>query len=213
MNKSIKTSIESIKKQTKVKFDETLDIAIKFNLKKGMSIKGNIEMPSGLGKKVSVAVFTHQPKEALSAGAEYAGAEDLVEKITKKQINLKMVDVFLATPDAIMHAAKVSRVLGPRGLMPNAKQDTVTSNIAAKIQSLQKGYVSYKTDQTGIIHAGLGKLSFSAEQLRANVSAFMQSVSENADLNTLMQIYLTSTMGTGSMLLEKNLVLNEAGIK
>jgi len=163
-------------------------------------VRGTVSLPHGTGKKVSVLVIAKGSlaEEALKAGADYAGFEEYIEKIKNGWTD---VDVIVATPDTMGEVGKLGRVLGPKGLMPNPKSGTVTNDVAKAVKEVKAGKIEFRVDKTGIIHASLGKLSFSAEQLIENTRTFLQTIVKlkpsSAKGQYIKSLYLTTTMGPG----------------
>ena len=197
----INEAIKKIKSQSSVKFDETLDIAINLGIDPKQSdqiVRGLANLPNGTGKKLKIAVFAKDEKlkEALDAGADFTGQEDLGEKIEKNKIK---VDIVIATPSMMSLVGKYGKILGPKGLMPNPKMGTVTDDVSKKVKEVKKGQIEYKADKTGIVHSGIGKVSFSEEKLMENVNYFINTVikakPKGAKGNYLKDIYLSPSMG------------------
>ena len=195
--------IDLIKDSSNLKFDETVDIAINLNIDPTFSdqnVRGVINLPSGIGKDLRVAVFAKEDKakEAEEAGADIVGSEDLVEKIASGDIDFERC---IATPDMMPLVGKLGKVLGPKGLMPNPKIGTVTNDIADAVKSAKAGSVVYRNDKAGIIHAGVGKVSFSKEDLNANVIEFVKAVKKDKPSAAkgvfIKKVSLSSTMGAG----------------
>ncbi|MCS7281601.1 MAG: 50S ribosomal protein L1 [Desulfobacterota bacterium] len=160
------------------KFDETVEIALRLGVDPrhaDQMVRGSVTLPHGLGKSVKVLVFAkgQKEKEALEAGADYVGAEDLVEKIQKGWLDF---DKAVATPDMMGLVSKLGKILGPRGLMPNPKMGTVTFDIAKTVKELKVGRVEFRVDKAGNLHAPVGKLSFGKEKLMENIDAFLETV-------------------------------------
>lgn len=185
------------------KFDQTVDIAINLGIDPKQSdqlVRGVVPMPNGLGKKVRVAVFAKDAKAdaAKKAGADLVGSDELVEAINKGQIDF---DVCIATPDMMGAVGKVAKVLGPRGLMPNPKLGTVTPDVEKAIAAAKSGQVEFKVEKAAIIHAGVGKASFSEEAIAQNVQALITAVSKAKPAgvkgNYIQKISLSTTMGPG----------------
>ena len=186
-----------------VKFDQTVDVAINLGVNPKYAdqmVRGAVTLPHGLGKDVRVIAFCKGENEqvALDAGAVFAGADELVEKIKSGWLEF---DKAVATPDMMAHVGKIGKVLGPRGLMPNAKTGTVTFDIAKAITELKAGKVDFKVDKAGIVHAPIGKASFGAQKLLDNFKALMSMItklkpasSKGTYLNT---ISISTTMGPG----------------
>lgn len=184
-----------------VKFDETLDIAINLGVDPRHSdqmVRGMVSLPAGTGKDVRVAVICKEEKvaEARAAGAEIAGSAEVIEDIKAGKIDF---DVCIASPDMMGIVGQVARILGPKGLMPNPKLGTVTADVALAVKNAKSGQVEYRVEKGGIVHAGIGKMSFSDEDLTRNAKAFIESVVKAkpaASRGTyLKKVHLSSTMG------------------
>ena len=206
---SVKEAISIIKKSKKLKFDETLDIAINLGVDPKHAdqiVKGVVKLPHGTGKEVKIAVFAkdEKVKEAKDAGADFVGAEDLAKQLEKSEIK---VDRVLATPDMMAVVGKLGKVLGPKGLMPNPKLGTVTTDLKKTIEDIKDGLIEFKADKAGTVHAGLGKVSFAEEKLEKNIDNFVDSIIKakpsGAKGNYLKDIYISSTMGPSLKLLNK----------
>jgi len=174
-NYSLAEAIKTVKELKSAKFDETVDMAIRLNVDPrhaDQMIRGSVVLPAGTGKTVRVAVMAKGTKmdEAKEAGADIVGNDDLVEAIQGGEINF---DVLIATPDTMGMIGKIGRILGPKGLMPNPKVGTVTMDVAQAVKNAKGGQVTYRVDKKGIIHAGIGKVSFTEEQLMDNAKALM----------------------------------------
>lgn len=200
---SMEEAINLIKKSSYVKFDETVDLALNLGVdpkKSDQMVRGTVVLPHGMGKKVRVLVFAkgEKEKEALDAGADYVGAEDMVEKIQKGWVDF---DSAVATPDIMGLVGRLGKVLGPRGLMPNPKLGTVTFDVAKAIKEIKSGKVEYKTEKAGIIHVPIGKVSFDAEKLvdnaRVVIEAILKSKPSTSKGKYLKKIAISSTMGPG----------------
>lgn len=199
---SITDAIKLLKENSKVKFVETLDCAIRLGVDPrhaDQMVRGTVTLPHGTGKEVKVLVIAQGAKveEALAAGADHAGMEYL-EKI---QGGWADIDVIIATPDTMAQLGKLGRVLGPKGLMPNPKSGTVTMDVAKAVKEVKAGKIEFRVDKTGIVHSSLGKISFSVEQLTENTIAFLQTIIKMRPSSAkglyLRSFYLTSTMGPG----------------
>lgn len=185
-----------------VKFNETVDVAIRLGIdakKSDQNVRGSVVLPEGTGKTVKVAVVAAtdaDQKAATDTGADIAGFEDLIKNIGDGQMDF---DVLIATPDAMRQLASVARVLGPRGLMPNPKNDTVTKDVAAAVQKAKSGQVRYRSDKAGIVHVPVGKASFAPEQLVRNVESLLDSLKKSKPAASkgvyLRSMHLASTMG------------------
>ena len=196
-------AVKLVKGNAKAKFDETIEITINTTLdtKQGdQTLRGMVQMPNGTGKDVKVAVFAKGDKAdaARAAGAELVGDDDLAEKILAGESGFDRV---IATPDMMMVVGKLGKVLGPRGLMPNPKLGTVTPNVVEAIKAAKGGSVEFRAEKAGIVHAGIGKASFTEEQLLGNLKAFVTAVNRakpsGAKGAYIKKIGLSSTMGPG----------------
>ncbi|MCX2683742.1 50S ribosomal protein L1 [Campylobacter sp. MIT 21-1685] len=180
-NYNLNEAIEIVKTLASAKFDETVEIALKLNVDPrhaDQMIRGSVVLPAGTGKKVRVGVVAKDAKadEAKNAGADIVGSDDLIEQIQKGNIEF---DVLIATPNLMGLVGKVGRILGPKGLMPNPKTGTVTLDVAQAVSNAKSGQVNFRVDKQGNIHAGLGKVSFSKEQLWENVSTFIKAINKH----------------------------------
>ncbi len=200
---TIEEAVEKSLAASFAKFDETVDVAIGLGVDPKYSdqmVRGAVNLPHGLGKTVRVAVFCKGEKEAeaLGAGADYAGAEELVAKIKDGWTGF---DAAVATPDVMALVGQIGRVLGPRGLMPNAKTGTVTFDVAKAVEELKAGRVDFKVDKAGVLHAPLGKVSFGAEKIVDNLKALLEAVNRlkpSAAKGTYMRnMAVSTTMGPG----------------
>ena len=174
-------AISTVKTLASAKFDETVEIALKLNVDPrhaDQMVRGSVVLPAGTGKTVRVAVIAKDAKadEANAAGADIVGAEDFVDEIAKGVINF---DVRIATPNLMGLVGKIGRLLGPKGLMPNPKTGTVTMDVAQAVKNAKSGQVNFRVDKQGNIHAGLGKVSFTKEQLNDNISAFVKMINKH----------------------------------
>lgn len=193
--------VKLLKENKTAKFDESVEIHIKTNIdpKKGeQQVRGTVILPHGTGKSKKIAVITSvAEKEAKEAGADIVGGEEMIEKIGKK-INF---DVLVATPEMMPKLAKIAKILGPKGLMPNPKTETVTTKIKETVAALKKGKAAFKNDDTGNIHQVVGKVSFSEEKLVENVNAFLSSIEKTKPAGLkgkfIASITICSTMGQG----------------
>ena len=199
----IAEALELVKKHATSKFDETVEISMNLGVDPrhaDQMVRGVIQLPNGTGKTVRVAVFARGDKadEAKAAGAELVGAEDLMEQIQGGAMDF---DRCIATPDMMAVVGRLGKVLGPRGLMPNPKLGTVTPNVADAVKAAKGGQVEFRTEKTGIIHAGVGKASFSKEALLENTKAFIDAVVKGkpsgAKGQFVRRIAVSSTMGPG----------------
>ena len=206
---SIKEAISIIKKSKKLKFDETLDIAINLGVDPKHAdqiVKGVVKLPYGTGKIEKIAVFAkdEKAKEAKDTGADFVGSEDLAQKLEKSEIK---VDRVLATPDMMAIVGKLGKVLGPKGLMPNPKLGTVTLDLKKTIEDIKNGLIEFKADKSGTVHAGLGKISFTEEALEKNIDNFVNAIIKakpsGAKGNYFKDMYISSTMGPSFKLSNK----------
>ena len=200
-NVSVEEAVKLVKSGSTAKFDETVEIAMNLGVDPrhaDQMVRGTVNLPNGTGKTVRVAVFARGPKaeEAQKAGADIVGAEDLMEQIQGGQINF---DRCIATPDMMPIVGRLGKILGPRNLMPNPKVGTVTMDVAEAVQAAKGGQVQFKAEKAGVIHAGVGKVSFDEGKLVENVRAFVEAVSRakpaGAKGTYMKRVSLTSTMG------------------
>ncbi|AJQ51506.1 50S ribosomal protein L1 [Rickettsia conorii] len=198
---NLTNAVERLKSASYVKFDPTLEIVMKLGIDPRYSdqmVRGVVNLPAGTGKTVRVAVICKEEREeeAKSAGADLVGSTNIIDEIKAGKINF---DVCIATPDMMAVIGSVARILGPKGLMPNPKLGTVTLDIKNAIKNAKSGQVEYRAEKAGIIHAGLGKLSFSDQDLLKNLNVFIEAVikAKPAGLkgSYLKAMYLSSTMG------------------
>ena len=196
-------AIDIISTSKKVKFDETLDLAINLGVDPKHAdqvIRGTVSLPHGTGKKMKVLVIAKGDKadEALAAGADYAGDKEFLDKIKSGWTD---VDVIISTPDMMAEVGKLGKVLGPRKLMPNPKSGTVTMEIGKAVSDVKKGKIDFKVDKSGIIHASVAKVSFDAVKIAENAQELMQTIIKlkpSAAKGTyLKSVYMSSTMGLG----------------
>ena len=200
---SIEDAVSLIKGAASAKFDETLEVALNLGVDPrhaDQMVRGVVTLPNGTGKTVRVAVFARGAKadEAKAAGADIVGAEDLMETIQSGKIEF---DRCIATPDLMPLVGRLGKILGPRNLMPNPKVGTVTMDVAGAVGNAKGGEVQFKVEKAGVIHAGVGKVSFDAEKLAQNVRAFVDAVNRakpsGAKGTYLKKVSLSSTMGPG----------------
>jgi large subunit ribosomal protein L1 len=213
--KALKASVDStklyalgdavalVKSNAKAKFDESIEVALNLGVDPkhaDQMVRGMVTMPNGIGKTLRVAVFAKGPKaeEAKKAGADLVGAEDLADEIAKGNMDF---DRCIATPDMMGVVGRLGKVLGPRGLMPNPKLGTVTMDVAAAVKAAQGGQVEFRVEKAGIVHAGIGKASFTADALTQNIRALVDAVNKakptGAKGTYLKKVALSSTMGPG----------------
>jgi len=200
----LKDAISLIQSLPKVKFNESLDISVNLGVdstKSDQNVRGSSSLPHGIGKTSRVAVFAEGPEAvaAKKAGADIVGFEDLIEQI-KKDKDLK-ADIVIATPDSMKKLGALGRILGPKNLMPNPKEGTVTKNVAEAVGNAKKGQIRYKTDKAGIIHTTVGKVDFEADKLVENVYHLIEDLIKakpsTAKGKYMKNITLSSTMGPG----------------
>ncbi|AXQ94415.1 50S ribosomal protein L1 [Cereibacter azotoformans] len=200
---SVEDAVALIKGAASAKFDETLEVAMNLGVDPrhaDQMVRGVVTLPNGTGKTVRVAVFARGAKadEAKAAGADIVGAEDLMETIQSGKIEF---DRCIATPDMMPLVGRLGKILGPRNLMPNPKVGTVTMDVAGAVGNAKGGEVQFKVEKAGVIHAGVGKISFDAEKLAQNVRAFVDAVNRakpaGAKGTYLKKVSLSSTMGPG----------------
>ncbi|WP_341787108.1 50S ribosomal protein L1 [Rickettsia endosymbiont of Cantharis rufa] len=198
---NLTNAIERLKSASYVKFDPTLEIVMKLGIDPRHSdqmVRGVVNLPAGTGKTVRVAVICKEEREeeAKSAGADLVGSTNIIDEIKIGKINF---DVCIATPDMMVAIGSVARILGPKGLMPNPKLGTVTLDIKNAIKNAKSGQVEYRAEKAGIIHAGLGKLSFPDQDLLKNLNTFIEAVVKAKPVGLkgsyLKAMYLSSTMG------------------
>ena len=202
-NYALGEAVSLLKANAKTKFDETVDIALNLGVDPKQSdqqVRGVVAMPNGIGKEVRVAVFARGDKAeaAKAAGADIVGAEELAEMVQKGEMPF---DVCVASPDMMAVVGRVGKILGPRGLMPNPKLGTVTPDVAKAVEAAKAGQVEFKLEKAGIIHAGIGKASFSEEALSQNIQAFVDAVHKakpsGAKGTYIKRISVSTTMGAG----------------
>lgn len=209
-------ALKILKDTSKVKFVESIDVAVRLGVdakKSDQQVRGSTVLPAGTGKSVRVAVFCPpgaKADEALAAGADVVGMDDLADKMQAGDLNY---DVVIATPDAMRVVGKLGTVLGPRGLMPNPKVGTVSPDAAAAVRNAKAGQVRYRTDRAGIIHCTIGKANFEIEALKNNLNALLSDLVKakpaTAKGQYLQKISLSSTMGKGIIVDQSSLALNK----
>jgi large subunit ribosomal protein L1 len=199
----IDEAVKLVKQGATAKFDESIEVAVCLGIDVRHSdqmVRGMMQLPKGTGKTLRVAVFAKgdKAKEAQVAGADVVGAEDLAEKIEKGEINF---DRCIATPDMMAVVGKLGKVLGPRGLMPNPKLGTVTPDVAPAIEAAKGGQVEFRSEKAGVVHAGIGKASFSESDLAENLRAFMDAIAKAKPSGVkgtyMRKVSICSTMGSG----------------
>lgn len=199
---SLSEAVEQLKKTAPAKFDETVEISIRLGVdpkKADQVVRGTVTLPHGTGKTVRVCAITKSKQsDAEAAGADVVGFEDVLEKIKGGWTD---IDVIVATPDAMAELGKLGKILGPRGLMPNPKAGTVTPEIGQAIREVKAGKTEFRVDKYGILHLGVGKLSFSAQKIEENLMEFFRNVMRHKPATAKGQyvksVFLTSTMGPG----------------
>jgi large subunit ribosomal protein L1 len=211
-------AVKMVKERAKAKFDETVEVAMNLGVDPrhaDQMVRGVVNLPNGSGRTQRVAVFARGAKaeEAKAAGADIVGAEDLVEKVNAGQIDF---DRCIATPDLMPLVGRLGKVLGPRGLMPNPKVGTVTADVTTAVRGAKGGSVEFRVEKAGIVHAGVGKASFSEEKLIENVRAFADAVQKakpaGAKGSFVNKISISSTMGPG-VKIEPSTVFRTEGAK
>ena len=199
----LEEAIGILQKCPPVKFDQSVDVALKTGIdlqKSDQQVRGVVSLPNGTGKKSVVVVFAKgdKVKEALEAGADFAGNEDLFEKVKGGWTDF---DAVISTPEMMRDVGKLGKVLGPRGLMPTPKAGTVTNDVAAAVREIKAGRIEFKNDKYGIVSNGVGKLSFSKDKLAENIRAFVAAVGKAKPAGTkghyMVSLALSSTMGPG----------------
>jgi large subunit ribosomal protein L1 len=202
-NLSVEDAIALVKANASAKFDESIEVAMNLGVDPrhaDQMVRGTVNLPNGTGKAVRVAVFARGPKadEAKEAGADIVGAEDLMETIQGGTIDF---DRCIATPDMMPIVGRLGKVLGPRNLMPNPKVGTVTMDVKEAVEAAKGGQVQFKAEKAGVVHAGIGKASFGADQLAENLRAFVDAVNKakpsGAKGTYMKKVSISSTMGPG----------------
>jgi large subunit ribosomal protein L1 len=200
---NVEKAVELIKSAATAKFDETIEVAMNLGIdprQSDQNVRGVVQLPHGTGKSLRVAVFAKGDKAELAkkAGADVVGADDLAEKVQAGQIDF---DRCIATPDMMALVGRLGKVLGPRGLMPNPRLGTVTNDIAEAVKAAKGGQVEFRAEKAGLVHAGVGKASFSKDALVDNVKAFVGAIAKakpsGAKGSYIKKISLSSTMGPG----------------
>jgi large subunit ribosomal protein L1 len=200
---SLAEAVVLVKETAKAKFDETVEVHVRLGIDPKQSdqiVRGTVSLPHGIGKTRKVAVLAkgEKQKEAEVAGADIVGSDDLIESISKSNIDF---DILVATPNVMEDLSKVAKILGPKGLMPNPKSGTVTFDIGSTIKELKKGRVEYKNDSFGIIHVPVGKASFDKEKLAGNIKVLVEAILKAKPSSSKGQyvksISISSTMGPG----------------
>jgi large subunit ribosomal protein L1 len=196
-------AVDVLKKCPPVKFDQSLNVALKIGIdpkKSDQQVRGTVSLPHGTGQKVVLVVIAKgdKAKEALDAGADYAGADDLLEKIKGGWTDFSAL---IATPDMMRELGKLGKVLGPRGLMPTPKAGTVTADVAKAVKEVKAGKIEFKADKTGNVNNAVGKISFKAESLIENLNALLNAIAKSKPASSkgvfMRSLYLSTTMGPG----------------
>ena len=196
-------AVKYLVENSKVKFDETVEVAMNLNVDPrhaDQMVRGMVSLPHGTGKSIRVAVFARDAKadEAKKAGADFVGAEDLAEQIKKGEIDF---DRCIATPDMMAVVGQLGKVLGPKGLMPNPKLGTVTMDVKKAIEGAKGGQVEFRAEKEGVVHGGVGKVSFGADKIKENVDAFIGAILKAKPTGVkgkyVAGVALTTTMGPG----------------
>jgi large subunit ribosomal protein L1 len=210
---SVEEAVALLKEISTVKFAETVDVSISLGIdprKSDQSVRGATTLPHGNGKHVRVAVFTQgaNAEAAKAAGAEYVGMDDLAAEIKAGKMDF---DVVIASPDAMRVVGQLGQVLGPRGLMPNPKTGTVTPDVLTAVKNAKAGQVRYRAEKGGIIHGGLGKISFDAVAIKENLEALVTDLKKSKPATSkgiyLKKIYLSTTMGPGLVIDQASLAV------
>jgi large subunit ribosomal protein L1 len=209
---SVVEAVSLLKGGKPVKFDETVEVAVNLGVDPRHSdqiVRGTVALPHGTGKDVKVLVFAKGDKvaEAEAAGADFVGGAEFVAKIKEGWTG---IDVIVSTPDMMAEVGKIGRILGPRGLMPNPKSGTVTMDVSKAVSELKAGKIEFRCEKNGIIHVGVGKLSFEADHIAANIESFMEAIIRarpTASKGTyLKKVSVSSTMGLGLKIDRTNFV-------
>lgn len=208
----IEQAVRLLKEAANAHFDETVEIAMRLGVDPrhaDQMVRGTVALPNGTGKKIRILVLTKEEnaEKAKAAGADYAGLEEYVDKIQKGWLDF---DVVVATPDVMSVVGKLGKILGTRGLMPNPKSGTVTPDIASAVKEIKAGKIDFRVDKTGIIHSGVGKVSFNEDKLVENIRTFIGTVVKLKPASSkgtyLKSISISSTMGPG-IFVDKNVTI------
>ncbi len=195
--------LQLVKSCATAKFDESVDVAVQLGIdarKSDQVVRGSVVLPAGTGKTVRIAVFASGEKadQARAAGADIVGMEDLADKVKAGEMNF---DVVIAAPDAMRVVGALGQILGPRGLMPNPKVGTVTADVVTAVKNAKAGQVQFRNDQAGIVHATIGRASFSVEQLKENLKALVETIQKSKPASSkgvfVRKVAVSSTMGAG----------------
>ena len=210
---SLLDALKIIKETATAKFDESVDIAVNLGIdakKSDQTVRGSVVLPAGTGKTMRVAVFAQgeKAKDALAAGADIVGFEDLAEQIKSGNINF---DLVIASPDAMRIVGQLGQILGPRGLMPNPKVGTVTPDVVGAVKNAKAGQVQYRADKAGIVQCTIGRASFSLDELKRNTLALVEALNKSKPVTSkgiyLRKIAVSSTMGIGVRVDQSSLTL------
>ncbi|MFB3081326.1 MAG: 50S ribosomal protein L1 [Nitrosomonadaceae bacterium] len=210
---SLLDALKIIKETATAKFNESVDIAVNLGIdakKSDQTVRGSVVLPAGTGKTMRVAVFAQgeKAKEALAAGADIVGFEDLAEQIKSGEINF---DIVIASPDAMRIVGQLGQILGPRGLMPNPKVGTVTLDVVGAVKNAKAGQVQYRADKAGIVQCTIGRASFSLDELKQNTLALVEALNKSKPVTSkgiyLRKIAVSSTMGIGVRVDQSSLTL------
>src|SRR5438552_14947965 len=204
-NKSypVDDALKLVKQTATAKFDESVDLAVNLGIdakKSDQTVRGSVVLPAGIGKSVRVAVFAQgdKAKDALAAGADIVGFDDLAARVKEGFMDF---DVVIATPDSMRVVGQLGQILGPRGLMPNPKVGTVTADVTTAVKNAKAGQVQYRTDKGGIVQCTIGRASFQAEQLKTNLLALIEALNKAKPAGTkgiyMKKVSISSTMGAG----------------
>lgn len=203
---SIQDAVELFNKMPKAKFNEAVDLAVNLGVdprKSDQAVRGSVVLPKGTGKKVRIAVLTSaaNAEKATAAGADIVGLEDVAEQVKAGNINF---DILLATPDAMKVVGQLGQILGPRGLMPNPKDGTVTTDIANAVKNAKMGQVRYRIDKAGIVHCTIGRVDFNLADLKENLDAVLAALRKSKPSTSkgiyIKKVTLSTTMGPGLVL-------------
>jgi large subunit ribosomal protein L1 len=204
----LEKGIEILKTVAFAKFDETVEVSLRLNLKKNHTVRDTVVLPNSFGKEKRILVFAKadKAKEALECGATYAGDDEYIQKVKDGWIDF---DIVIATPDMMKDVGKLGPVLGRRGLMPNPKTGTVTTDVKATIAELKKGRVEFRADKQGIVHIGIGKISMTKDQLKTNIKTLYDEVLKKRPVDLkgdyINTLFISSTMSPGVGINTKNI--------